>query len=137
MPMFQAMPDLDLEPHEFRRKGGWIVRHFNVDKLLFWAPVLGVLGPCTAGLIYWVFPSAPVWLLTLIMLGPGVGMILMYVALEGTRKRLADPRSSPQSAGERLPPELGRASPRARKVVAASRAALPKSGSDPTNFRSP
>ncbi len=129
------MPDLDLQPHEFRRKGGWIVRHFNVDTLKWWVTVAGVAGTLAAIALMTISPSFG-WVALAVMLGPGLGIILTYVALEGTRKRLADP---PQSRSADLQPRPGsdHASQQAGTAAVASRAALLKSGKGPTNYRLP
>lgn len=134
-PYFAGMPDLDLEPHEFRRKGDWIVRHFNVDALKWWATIAGIGG----GVIIWVFviwlPLSPAWLPYALGLAPGAAIIVMYASLEGTRRRLVDPPPSRSSVSPEI--EQGRASPQAGRVAAASRAALPKSAKGPKNSRSP
>jgi hypothetical protein len=129
------MAVVDLQQHEYRRKGAWIIRHFNVDALKWWVTVAGVGGTVAAIVLMTISPAFG-WLALAVMFGPGVTIIVMYAALEGTRKQLADLQRS-RSADLEPRPESGHAFPREGTVAVASRAALPKSGSDPKNSRSP
>lgn len=120
------MPDLDLEPHEYRRKGDWIVRHLNVDTFKWWATFAGIGCVVILCLIGALFPSTPWWLAWGIGLAPGVVIIVAYEMLEGTRVTLSTGTKSPVPAPTQRPPLSDRASPRGGTAAGSSRAPLPK-----------
>lgn len=117
------MPQIDLDPYEYRKKGAFRIRHFDVDRLKRWVTILGVAG---AGVI-WVgvlYEWQPGWLPYALGLAPGIAVIVMYAALEGGRQRIADPPPS-QPSESRLP-EAGRARLSEGKAGVSSRGRLPK-----------
>jgi len=131
------MPDLDLEPHEYRRKGDWIVRHLNAETFKWWVTAAGIGCVAFIWAVGTLFPSVPWWLAWGIGLAPGIAIILAYEFLQGTRVKLSTAAES-QAAALAEPRSLRgsyREVPKARTAGATSRAELPKAPQDRSSSR--
>lgn len=129
------MPDLDLQPHEYRRKGDWIVRHLNVDTFKWWVTVAGIAAASVIVAFGYLLPTAPWWLAWGVALAPGLTIIVAYELLEGTHIKREAGTKDRAPAGTRSLRGLDRASRTVGRAADASHARLPKARSDRSSYR--
>ena len=87
------MPDFDLEPHQYRRKATYCLR--DMGWLVKPAVPLGILAPFLAAGAVAFSTGVVVWPWGL---APGVALIILHEALDGTRIRRADETQDQLSA---------------------------------------
>ncbi|WP_141728199.1 hypothetical protein [Devosia insulae] len=94
------MPDLDLEPHQYRRNGTYSLRDMGWLATLAVPP--GILAPFLAAGVLSFFPPVPQWVAWGLVLAPGIALIVLHEALDGTRIKRAT------EAKDRGPAKIGR-----------------------------
>lgn len=93
------MPELDLEPHQYRRKATYRLR--DMGWLVKLAVPLGILAPFLAAGVLSFFPPVPQWIAWGVVLAPGIVLIVLHEALDGTRIKHAT------ETKDQVPAELG------------------------------
>ena len=81
------MPELDLEPHQYRRKATYRLR--DMGWLVKLAVPLGILAPFLAAGVLSFFPPVPQWVFWGLVLAPCIALIVLHEALDGTRVKPA------------------------------------------------
>ena len=81
------MPDLDLEPHQYRRKATYRLR--DMSWLVKLAVPLGILAPFLAAGVLSFFPPVPQWVAWGVVLAPCIVLVVLHEALDETRVKPA------------------------------------------------
>lgn len=81
------MPKLDLQPHEYRRRRVFLLR--DMSGLVKLATPLGILTALVVAILFLAFPLMPWWIVWGVALAPGLVLIIVHEALDGTRIKRA------------------------------------------------
>jgi hypothetical protein len=117
------MPDLDLEPNEYRRKGSFLLR--DMSGLVKLATPLGILTALVVAILFLAFPWMPWWMVWGIAFVPGLVLVIVHEAWDGTRiKRATETGAVPIVLP--VPPGADCAFPKAGTAEDASQGRPPK-----------